>query len=208
LQNFHYAFTDWLPFYWAGYRQTTRYTYVIQDISNENNTWNAFSDETKKNISKARDKYQLTIKRGISPDLLIQLNELIFKRQGKKLPGAKTLKRLIELAILQNQGDIWGVYDEEGRLHAAQFLVWDTNCAYCIAGGVHPELRKSKAHSFLLWEVIKYASTKVSSFNFMGSMIEGVEYFNHGFGSKQMPYFVISKGKMNLLDRLKLKLSI
>ena len=30
LQNFNYDITDWLPFYWAGYNQTTRYTYLLK----------------------------------------------------------------------------------------------------------------------------------------------------------------------------------
>lgn len=25
--NFHYSITNWLPFYWRGFKQTTRYTY-------------------------------------------------------------------------------------------------------------------------------------------------------------------------------------
>ena len=32
--NFAPAFTNWLPFYWKGYRQTTRYTYQIQGVDN------------------------------------------------------------------------------------------------------------------------------------------------------------------------------
>ena len=30
--NFHENFTDWLPFCWQGFNQTTRYTYVLEDI--------------------------------------------------------------------------------------------------------------------------------------------------------------------------------
>src|SRR5580700_10078789 len=39
-QNFHENFTDWLPFYWRGYSQTTRYTYVLEDLSDLNILWN------------------------------------------------------------------------------------------------------------------------------------------------------------------------
>ena len=34
LQNFSYQVTDWLPFYWEGFRQTTRYTYILHHIKN------------------------------------------------------------------------------------------------------------------------------------------------------------------------------
>ena len=33
-QNFRYTYTNWLPFYWNGFSQTTRYTYLIEDLSN------------------------------------------------------------------------------------------------------------------------------------------------------------------------------
>ena len=46
MQNFHYGITDWLPFYWEGYRQTTRYTYMLKDIRN-----------TKSNIGKYEFQY-------------------------------------------------------------------------------------------------------------------------------------------------------
>src|SRR5262245_46045100 len=28
-QHFHESFTNWLPFYWNGFQQTTRYTYIL-----------------------------------------------------------------------------------------------------------------------------------------------------------------------------------
>ena len=31
--HFDYRYLNWLPFYWRGFLQTTRYTYVIEDIS-------------------------------------------------------------------------------------------------------------------------------------------------------------------------------
>ncbi|NLD98072.1 MAG: methicillin resistance protein, partial [Synergistaceae bacterium] len=30
-QNFHYDVVNWLPFFWQGFEQTTRYTYVLPD---------------------------------------------------------------------------------------------------------------------------------------------------------------------------------
>src|SRR5699024_9271998 len=31
-QNFNHKVTNWLPFYWNGYQQTTRYTYIIKKL--------------------------------------------------------------------------------------------------------------------------------------------------------------------------------
>lgn len=204
-QLFHYSFTDWLPFYWAGYRQTTRYTYIIQDIANLDDVWNNFSGEIKKNISKAQNKYRLTVKRGVSVDDFLSLNEQIFERQGKSPFKPQVLKNLINISRSQNAGDVWGAYDEQNQLHAAQFLVWQEGCAYCIAGGSSRNFGKTGAHALVIWEAIRFASAISADFNFMGSMIKGVEYFNRGFGSKQIPYHAISKGKLSLFRKVMLK---
>ena len=31
-QSFNFRYTNWLPFYWKGYKQTTHYTYQIVDL--------------------------------------------------------------------------------------------------------------------------------------------------------------------------------
>jgi hypothetical protein len=38
--DFHHRITNWLPFYWRGFEQTTRYTYVLNDVSSLENVWN------------------------------------------------------------------------------------------------------------------------------------------------------------------------
>src|SRR5690554_1433257 len=41
-QHFHHSITNWLPFYWSGYQQTTRYTYVIEQTDNIDLVFNGF----------------------------------------------------------------------------------------------------------------------------------------------------------------------
>ena len=53
-QNFHENFTDWLPFYWRGYTQTTRYTYILEDMSDLNVLWNNVRQKAKTEIRKAQ----------------------------------------------------------------------------------------------------------------------------------------------------------
>ena len=42
-QNFHHSITNWLPLYWNGFQQTTRYTYQILDISDTATCYENFS---------------------------------------------------------------------------------------------------------------------------------------------------------------------
>lgn len=207
LQNFNYRITDWLPFYWEGYKQTTRYTYLLYNIKVEKALWENMSPNIRRNITKAKEKYRITIRKGISIDDFLRIQSLTFKRQHLSTPKQQgTLKNLITVCQKRNQGDIWGAYDEKGQLHAVAFIAWQDSCAYYLAGGGDPELRASGAHSLLLWECIRYVTQYTDSFDFEGSMIPGVERFFREFGAIQLPYFTITKGNLSLLYRAWLKL--
>ncbi|MCL1944110.1 MAG: GNAT family N-acetyltransferase [Candidatus Azobacteroides sp.] len=194
IQNFHYLFTDWLPFYWKGYRQTTRYTYILPDIQNIAEIEKNRSYNIRQNIHKARTKYQMEMKSRLSADSFLEINAKTYERQRKKAYQSKILRRLIETAYARNQGNTWGAFDPDGRLHAAVFVVWQENCAYYIAGGSDPIGRKSGAHLLVLSEAIRAVSNVSASFDFEGSMIPGVERVFRSFGALQKPYFTISKG--------------
>lgn len=207
LQNFHYRITDWLPFYWEGYKQTTRYTYLLNNIQDEKTIWDNMSPNIRRNITKARDKNGITVKKGIAVDDFLRIQEMTFERQHLPAPKErKILKNIIATCRQRNQGDLWGAYDDKGNLHAVAFIVWQESSAYYLAGGGNPALRSSGAHSLLLWESIRFAAHHTSVFDFEGSMIPGVERFFREFGAIQTPFFTITKGKLSLLYRAWLKL--
>lgn len=207
LQNFHYGITDWLPFYWEGYKQTTRYTYLLKGLQQPDLIWENMSPNIRRNITKAKEKHHITVRKGISIDEFLQIQEQTFGRQG--IPNKSdtgTLVRLIRTCRQRGQGDLWGGYDEQGRLHAAAFIVWQESSAWYLAGGGNPALRSSGAHSLILWECIRYVSRFTNQFDFEGSMIPGVERFFREFGAIQTPFFTITKGKLSLVDRACLKI--
>ena len=208
LQRFHYDFTDWLPFYWNGYSQTTRYTYLLKDLKNPDCLWENMSQQTRRNIKKAIERFHITVKQGIPIGDFMQVNRQTFERQGKKnTQDTKVLQRLIEVCRQRKQGDLWGGYDTEGRIHAAVFVVWQRQSAYYLAGGGATELRQSGAHSLVLWEAIQHTAAFSEVFDLEGSMLPGVERFFREFGGIQTPYSSINKGKPGLLDRFIVKLA-
>ncbi len=201
LQNFHYGITDWLPFYWEGYRQTTRYTYLLKDIRDTDAILENMSSNIRRNITKARDKYHITVKKGISIEEFLQVQAQTFERQQViNKEDTEILVKLIDICRKRNQGDLWGGYDEQGRLHAVAFIVWQESSAWYLA------LRESGAHSLILWECIRYVSQFTNVFDFEGSMIPGVERFFREFGAIQTPFFTITRGKLSLLNRACLKI--
>ena len=206
LQHFHYDITDWLPFYWEGFLQTTRYTYVLENIGNPQLLWEQMATNIRRNIQKAEKRYNLTVRRGVSADELLRMQNYSFKRQQLKPKGTKTLRKLIERSKERGQGDVWGAYEPDGKLHAAVFIAWQSSSAYYIAGGSDPALRESGAHSLLLWKAIQDVAAYSQVFDFEGSMLAGVDRFFREFGAKQLPYFAISKGKPSLYERAYIKI--
>jgi len=205
LQYFHYEVTDWLPFYWNGYKQTTRYTYLLNNLNEPDKIWEEMSRHTRRNITKAKEKYQILVKKGIPVEEFISVFRKTFERQGLSPRNEKALINIIHRCREREQGDLWGGYDPEGHLHSAIFVAWQESSAYYIAGGGDPAYRNSGAHSLLMWEAIQFTAGKSEKFDFEGSMLPGVERFFREFGAVQTPYFAISRGNLSLIHRAWLK---
>ena len=192
-QNFHYTITNWLPFYWHGFKQTTRYTYVIDNLTDLDLIWKGTQANIKREIKKARNRFNIQVKTDLDIEQFLLINELTFKRQGMKQPySTNMVKRLETTCQAHNARRIFFAQDEKGQLHAVAYIVWDKNSAYYLMGGGDPKLRNSGATSLLMWEAIRFAATVTQKFDFEGSMIEPVERFFRNFGARQVPYFQIS----------------
>lgn len=203
-QNFHYSVINWLPFYWNGFEQTTRYTYVIDEISSEKSLWSGFLPNIRTDIKKAENRFNLIVKTDIDIEQFLNINELTFASQKKKMPYSRNLVRRIENACINNNcRKIFYAQDKERKIHAAIYIIWDANSAYYIMGGGDPDLRNSGATSLCIWEAIKFSSTVTKKFDFEGSMIEPVERFFRAFGAKQAPYLSITKTNSRLLKFIK-----
>lgn len=193
-QNFHWAVINWLPWYWQGFQQTTRYTYRIEDLSNLELVYSKFLSGIKGDIKKASNRFNLRIHSDYDVNRFIDINEKTFERQDLKLPYTRELVRSLDAACnARNCRKIFFAEDNEGKIHAAIYIVWDEYSAYYLMGGGDPELRNSGATSLAMWEAIKFSSTVTKSFDFEGSMIESVERFFRGFGGTPVPYFNITK---------------
>ncbi len=192
-QNFHYSITNWLPFYWKGFQQTTRYTYVINDLADLDLIWKGTQENIRTDIRKARNRFNIQVKTNLDIEQFLAINELTFTRQNMSLPySSQFVKRLDEACQVHKARRMYFAEDEKGQIHAAIYIVWDDNSAYYLMGGGHPELRNSGATSLLMWEAVQFAATVTRKFDFEGSMIESVERFFRGFGAKQVPYFAVS----------------
>lgn len=200
-QNWDCARSNWLPFHWRGYQQSTRYTYVLPDISNTEQLWSGFQRDIRGNIRKAETRFGVRIRIGKDIGELIPVLRKTFERQGKSLPYSEQfLHNLDQAAAAENKRAVILGEDAEGRLHAGTYIVWEGDTAYQLLNGYDPELRQSGAGSLCVWAAIQEASQHVSRYDFEGSMLEPIERFFRAFGAMQVPYFRVERTDSRVLQ--------
>jgi hypothetical protein len=200
-QNFHNSISNWLPFFWHQFEQTTRYTYVIEDLRNTEKIWDGLNSRVIRNIKKAKKRFGIQVCTDLGIDVFLDLNEMTFSRQNISLPYTRDfVHRLDSACVAHNARKSFFGKDDKGKIHAAVYIVWDEDSAYYLMGGSDPSLRKSEANSLCMWSAIKFASTVTKKFDFEGSMIESVERYFRSFGARQIPYFQLEKTNSRLLQ--------
>lgn len=199
LQNFSSEIINWLPWHWNGFKQTTCYTYRLNDLSNIDTVWDSMESKIRTDIRKA-EKHDIKSVETDDVDMFWCVLEKTFLRQGKKVPYSLDFLKKLDLAAKEREvRKILLAQDSKGRVHAGCYMVWNAECVWYLIGGGDPKLRSSGATSLVLWDAIKFAASEGKIFDFEGSMIEPIERFFRGFGAKQVPYSTISKVNSKIL---------
>ena len=206
-QNFYPTVTNWLPFYWQQFRQTTYYTYRLNGLHNLPEIEAGINRNIRRNIQKAGQ--QVRVVHNLSTEQFYQVNKLSFDRQGLAMPYSWAQFARHDAALAANGArQLFFAVDAQERIHSAAYLIWDQQAAYYHLSGDDPALRESGAGILLIWEAIKYASEVLglACFDFEGSMLPAVERIRVQFGAVQVPYFFVWKYNsrvFELLEKLK-----
>ncbi len=187
-----FQFQNWLPFYWRGFEQTTRYTYVLEDLDLET-VWRGMKDKLRNTIKKA-EREGVFVRVDDDLEKLLKVCRDTFQRQGLNSPYESQIQKSLHHEIqARQQGKIYSAVDEKGNTHAGMYLIWDEETAYCWMLGANTELRSSGAVQLLLLHAIQEASQFVKKFNFEGSMLPHIEPVFRAFGAERKPIFQIRK---------------
>lgn len=198
-QNWHYMQTNWLPFYWKGFKQTTYYTYVIEELIDLEYVFSNFGYAKRKNINKAEKIINVVF--DISAEEFYKNHKMILAKQGLKISYSFELfNKIYKAGYEHNSARTIAGYDSKNNLHAALFIIWDKLSAYDLISTIDPDYRVYGAASLLIKEVITFVSTITKKIDFEGSMIESVERSFRQFGAIQKPYFNISKTQSKMLQ--------
>lgn len=186
-------FTNLMALHWAGYRLTYGYTHRI-NLANltEEQLWEGLRDTVRRQIRKAQKQTIVTTNRSVADFSAILIKT--FARQGIDISSSvPALKRIDEAMSPRDQRRIFCAEDSKGNIHAAVYVVFDGRHVFYIAGGGDPEFRQSGGHSLAMWSAILDAKRRAPIFDFVGSMVPGIEYFVRGFGPQQVPRMMAEK---------------
>ncbi len=184
---------NWLPLYWAGFRQTTRYTYIL-NLGDRDEVQNGFNRNVQRNIRKAVASISVSQEGNLQE--FYALLRMSFERQGKPLPYSFVqLQRHLESLLEHGAARLFFARNPAGDLCSVAALTWDQQRAYYHLSGDDPAQRAGGSGILLVWEALRYAceTLRVPLFDFEGSMIPTVEAVRRNFGAAQQPYFRIWK---------------
>lgn len=206
-QVFPPEMTNWLPFYWSGYTETTRYTYQIRlDASLDV----ILSEMDKRNRSQLR-KAERTLAAQVEDDLetFLALNRSTFERQGRAVPYSDEFVNQIDEAVVKNASRSIVIARDQstGVPHAGIYMVHYGNVTHSLMSGVDEALRDQNGMIIARWKAIEIARGRSSILDLQGSMMKSIERRNRNYGAHQVPIMAVSKRGPYALRADKVQLS-
>lgn len=207
----HYAYIplyrdclDALPFHWRGFRLRVRYNYRLRLPKTREDYLKEVNRLVRRKV-KAREDAGDLVKFGLPLEDLLPFFSRFYAERGISRVYYKALVRCSREAIARGYGLTAGLYSSENRLLSAYFIGFSGRCGYSIATatlGRHPY-----ANTALLFEILcELIHRGFHTFDFEGSMLEGVEPVFRSLGGKQELFIEAEKGRQSLLDKILLKI--
>ncbi len=198
--KFHRNFTNWQPFYWKGFEQTTKYSSRIQKDLPVDQVFNGINKRLKVYIRKNENNMKIEVGNDISD--IWDISRDTFDRKENTVPySLEFLKRMDSACKEHDCRKILIAKNESGNIMAFTYTIWDSEDVYLLLGGRDPEYDKNNVKANLVWESIKMALSMGKNFDFEGSMLEGVQGNNNLFGCTVEPYSSIRKSILTSYDQ-------
>jgi hypothetical protein len=159
--------------------------------------YKAYTRNCKRNLKKAQSAgFQKT--REISAE---EFSNFIRENLEEKIPGKShttflTIAELVQIAFLKGKGELLGLTDSKGILHAAGFFLKSNNrlifsvCASTKYG------KENQAMYLLVDYQIKNNCGQYDYFDFSGSNHPGIAYFNSTFGAVPTTYCTVQLNRL------------
>lgn len=188
-QNLHPDLLHRLPLHWAGFRETTRYSYRLDSSPGLERLWLGFSPALRGHLRKAEAAVEIR-RQDAAADVLWTLNAASWRRRGLPQPHRFEVFSRLHGALQQRDSSaLWLAYCRAtGAPWAALYVVYDSRTAGALFSGAAPAGRPFAALPALYWEAIQFAFQKKLQFDFEGSMHAGIERAFRSFNGRLTPY--------------------
>jgi len=189
-QQYSTSYNNWMPLYWLGYKQSTRYTYKIDTRVGEQVLWNNLKNTIRRNINKAKKISHIT---EVDFDKFWACIEMSFTNRSKEIPYNKeAMRNLYDEGKKHNFGKALICKSKDSdEIYSGTFVVYDANCTYYLCSFYNASYPNHGTSCYLLWHLLSKSRTPY--FDFEGSMIENIEYYNRNFGGVLTPHYKIWK---------------
>lgn len=198
-QCFHPAVSNWYPYYWKGYRQSTRYTYIIDNelfLNINNNLESSVKKKIKKNEQIVR-LFEIDDPGEISG---------VYRRSTARLGisidhDEPVFHRLFSALKQRKQGVLLGLREADNpAILAAMAIAFDQHQAsFLWSGNAFPA--GFKYLNYMLYaECLRWCADRGLAVDLEGSMHEGMERVLRSFGGVRTPYFQVSKIRPRILE--------
>lgn len=186
---------SWLPFYWAGFRQTTRYTYQIDLTASQEELWSGVARKQRQLIRRGQQEVTIT-ENGPWIEEVYRGLQATLSRHKVPVPLSTTQwQQLTSWLRAEDQGRLYSALSADGQPTGHVFMVWDDRTAYFLISTA-PQGRMSDNFTMptLVWHVVRAAAARgCQTFDFEGSMLQGVGRFFRSFGALPVPYHRLTK---------------
>ena len=109
-QTWNSSCRNWLPLYWLNFSQSTRYSYIIDDLSDLDLVFSNFETKIRGDIRKA--KKNVEVKKTNDSNILYEQVFNTFSRKGLAMPYSKELiKDIVSNCVKLSQGKIYYAKD-------------------------------------------------------------------------------------------------
>jgi hypothetical protein len=191
-QSYSPEFTNWIPFYWAGYKQTVHYTYRLPVAETYEKIRGNYSSSIKRQLKISSEEAQ--IHEFDDMELFYSIQNKTFEKQGLKNPYSLEWLIGFDEILKRNQArKMYIAIDTKRNVHCVEYIVYDSSWAYLLMSGADPKYKKSNYPNLLVDAAIRFASETQRGFDFEGSMLPGVEAYYRKFGATADPYFYLQK---------------
>ncbi len=191
------SLNDQNPLLGTSYSVTQKANYLLDLRPAYEKISSRYSRNCKRNIAKA-EAAGLIIE---ETDRTFGFTDFIRKNLEEKVPQIKSrhyevLEKIIQVSIKKGHGKVLNVFTPSKKWCAAgSFLVTENRCIFSVCASTSEGKASQAMYLLVDYAIRKYAGKKMV-FDFSGSNIEGVAYFNRSFGARWLPYLFVRKNML------------